>query len=54
MVRPNSVICVDNVVCDGDLVDLDNIDPYIVASRHVVEKVGKEPGIDSVVVQTVG
>jgi len=53
MVLPNSVICVDNVVCDGDLADPGNIDPYIVASRRVVENVGKEPGVDSVVVQTV-
>jgi predicted O-methyltransferase YrrM len=54
MVKPNSVICVDNVVRRGDLADLGNTEPFILASRRVVENVGKEPGVDSVVLQTVG
>jgi predicted O-methyltransferase YrrM len=54
MVKPNSVICVDNVVRRGGLADPENTEPYVLASRRVVEEVGKEPGVDSVVVQTVG
>ncbi|OCK73294.1 S-adenosyl-L-methionine-dependent methyltransferase [Lepidopterella palustris CBS 459.81] len=54
MVKPNSVICVDNVVREGQLADLRDTDPYVMASRQVVENAGKEPGVDSVVIQTVG
>ncbi len=54
MVKPNSVICVDNVVRKGKLADLGNNEPVILASRLLVENVGKEPGVDSVVLQTVG
>ncbi|KAK9237060.1 S-adenosyl-L-methionine-dependent methyltransferase [Lipomyces kononenkoae] len=54
MVKPNSVICVDNVVREGQLADFTNRDPHTVASRQLVENAGKEPGVDSVVVQTVG
>ncbi|KAK9370455.1 S-adenosyl-L-methionine-dependent methyltransferase [Lipomyces kononenkoae] len=54
MVKSNSVICVDNVVRGGRLADLGNTEPYVVASREVVENAGKEPGVDSVVIQTVG
>ncbi|AEO66324.1 a493050f-4b1e-4e2e-a8ba-955be8fe1018 [Thermothielavioides terrestris] len=54
MVRPNSVICVDNVVRQGKLADPNNTDPRIVATRNLVESAGKEPGLDSVVLQTVG
>ncbi|KAH6634370.1 S-adenosyl-L-methionine-dependent methyltransferase [Chaetomium sp. MPI-SDFR-AT-0129] len=53
MLRPNSVICVDNVVREGDLADLQNDDPYVEGCREVVEKAGREPGVDAVVVQTV-
>lgn len=53
MVKPNSVICVDNVVREGDLGDLNTTDPYVLASRSVVENVGNVTGVDSVVVQTV-
>ena len=54
LVKPNSVVCVDNVVRRGDLADLSNTEPFVIASRRVVENVGKEPGVDSVVLQTVG
>jgi predicted O-methyltransferase YrrM len=54
MVKPNSVICVDNVVREGDLADPGTTEPYVLACRRVVENVGKEPGVNSVVVQTVG
>jgi predicted O-methyltransferase YrrM len=54
MVKPNSVICVDNVVRRGQLADPGNTDPHVVASRQLVENAGKEPGVNSVVIQTVG
>lgn len=52
--KPNSVICVDNIVRDGHLVSFGDNDSYLRGCREVVEKAGKEPGVDSVVLQTVG
>ncbi|KAA8644078.1 hypothetical protein EYZ11_005468 [Aspergillus tanneri] len=54
MVHPNSVICVDNIVRDGQLVDFYDPDPSVRGSREVVENAGRAPGVDSVVLQTVG
>ncbi|KAJ6104361.1 hypothetical protein N7523_010681 [Penicillium sp. IBT 18751x] len=54
MVSPHAVICVDNVVRDGELVDGDDVDPSVRGSREVVEKVGSMSGVDSVVMQMVG
>ncbi|KAJ5106518.1 hypothetical protein N7456_003193 [Penicillium angulare] len=54
MVKPNSVICVDNVVRDGQVVDFADLDPSVKGSRQVIRRAGKEPGVDSVVLQTVG
>lgn len=54
MVKPNSVICVDNVAREGQLADSSNTDPHVITSRQVVENAGKEPGVNSVVIQTVG
>lgn len=54
MVKPGSVVCVDNVVRQGKLADPGNTDPRVVATRKLVEDVGKEPGVDSVVLQIVG
>lgn len=54
MIIPNSVICVDNVVRNGQLVDWSDSNPSVLRSREVVEKAGREPGVDSVLLQTVG
>ncbi|RDW58260.1 hypothetical protein BP6252_13671 [Coleophoma cylindrospora] len=54
IVKPNSVICIDNIVRDGQLADFSDTDQYVMASRQVVQNVGKEPGVDSVVIQMVG
>ena len=54
MARPNSVICVDNVVREGRLANADSTDPNVVASRQLVQNAGNEPGVDAVVLQTVG
>lgn len=54
MLSPNAVICVDNIVREGQLVDLNDQDSSVLGSREVVEKAGREPGVDSTVLQTVG
>ncbi|KAL3479596.1 S-adenosyl-L-methionine-dependent methyltransferase [Aspergillus californicus] len=54
MIRPGSVICVDNVVRGGQVLDGEDDDPSVKGSREVVEMAGKETGVDSVVLQTVG
>lgn len=54
MVEPGSVICVDNVVRDGMVAEMGYSDAHLEGAREVVEKVGKEDGVDSVVLQTVG
>lgn len=54
MIIPNSVICVDNVVRNGQLVDWSDSNPSVLRSREVVEKADREPGVDSVLLQTVG
>ena len=54
MVKPNSAICVDNVVLNGELADMNNTAPNVVSSRELVERVGREPGVNSVVAQSVG
>lgn len=54
MVEPGSVICVDNVVRDGMVAEMGYSDPHLEGAREVVEKAGKEKGVDAVVLQTVG
>jgi predicted O-methyltransferase YrrM len=54
MIISNSVICVDNAVRNGQLADWSDSDPSVLGSREVVEKAGREPGVDSVLLQTVG
>ncbi|KAF3385326.1 O-methyltransferase MdmC [Penicillium rolfsii] len=51
---PRGVICVDNVVRDGDLVDERSRDESVRGSREVVERVGELEGVDAVVLQMVG
>lgn len=54
MAAPRAVICVDNVVRQGRIVDSSDLDPRVEGSRRVIEKAGKDPRVDSVVLQTVG
>lgn len=54
LVKPGSVICVDNIVGrHGELVERGTRDPDVVGSRTAVERAGKEAGVDAVVLQTV-
>ncbi|EOA90702.1 hypothetical protein ACJQWK_11738 [Exserohilum turcicum] len=53
MCVPGSCIIVDNVVRSGYLVVEDSENERIEGARHVIEKIGKDPRVDGVVVQTV-
>ncbi|MEP6507226.1 MAG: O-methyltransferase [Gemmatimonadales bacterium] len=52
--RKGSVIIVDNVVRGGGLADASSNDEAIVASRKVVEMIGRDPRLEGTVMQTVG
>ncbi|UUN26665.1 O-methyltransferase [Streptomyces sp. FIT100] len=52
--RPGSLIIVDNVVREGAVADAASEDPSVVATRRMVELVGKHPRLTATAVQTVG
>jgi predicted O-methyltransferase YrrM len=52
--RPGTVILVDNVVRDGVVADLKNLDADIVGIRHMHELVAAEPRVTATAIQTVG
>jgi predicted O-methyltransferase YrrM len=52
--RPGTVILVDNVVRDGAVADLKNIDPDIVGIRRMHEVIAAEPRVTATAIQTVG
>ncbi|KAK3370708.1 S-adenosyl-L-methionine-dependent methyltransferase [Podospora didyma] len=54
MTKPRAAICVDNVVRDGRVIDATNSHPHIQGGRLVIENAGKDPRVDSAVIQTVG
>jgi len=54
MSAPQAWVVVDNVVRQGKIVDLENLDPRFYGAREAIEKAGKDPRVDSVVIQTVG
>ncbi|KAM7213476.1 O-methyltransferase [Rhypophila decipiens] len=54
MSNPGSLLCVDNVVRGGKIIDFNNTDPRLLGSRAAIEKAGKDERFDSVVIQTVG
>ncbi|WP_216894106.1 O-methyltransferase [Nocardia alni] len=54
LTRPGSIIIVDNVVRQGGIADPNSADAAVRASREVIELVGAEPRLDSIVMQTVG
>ncbi|KAK3900312.1 S-adenosyl-L-methionine-dependent methyltransferase [Staphylotrichum tortipilum] len=54
MVGSGGVICVDNIVRRGKLVEEGSQEAGVLGSRRVVENVGREEGLDAVVLQTVG
>ncbi|KAK3373203.1 S-adenosyl-L-methionine-dependent methyltransferase [Lasiosphaeria ovina] len=54
MCQSKAAICVDNVVRDGRVADADDQHPHILGGRLVIENAGKDPRVDTAVVQTVG
>jgi predicted O-methyltransferase YrrM len=52
--RPGTVILVDNVVRDGAVADLRNLDPDILGIRRMHELIAAEPRVTATAVQTVG
>lgn len=52
--RPGSVIIVDNVVRDGDVIDRANDDPNVVGVRKFNELVAHERRVTATTIQTVG
>jgi predicted O-methyltransferase YrrM len=51
MSKPKQPICVDNVVRGSRVADLDDRD---LRGREVIDNAGRDPRVDSVVIQTVG
>jgi predicted O-methyltransferase YrrM len=54
VVRPGSLIIVDNVVRDGAVIDENNSDPDIQGIRRLFEAVAVEPRLKATALQTVG
>lgn len=52
--RPGTVIVVDNVVREGEVLDAVSDDPRVVGTRKLFERVGGERRVDATAVQTVG
>ncbi len=54
LTRPGGLIVVDNVVRDGQVVDVGSGDPAVLGSRGVLEAMGADPGVEVTALQTVG
>jgi len=54
LTRPGSVIVVDNVVRDGQILDPDSADPRVIGTRALFDAVAAEPRLDATAIQTVG
>ncbi|ORW00273.1 O-methyltransferase [Mycobacterium kyorinense] len=52
--RPGSVIVVDNVIREGQILAADSRDKAVKASRRTLELMGEHPRLDTAVIQTVG
>jgi predicted O-methyltransferase YrrM len=52
--RSGSLIVADNVVRDGALTDLEDLDPSIEAQRRFHEMLAAEPRVSATTIQTVG
>lgn len=52
--RPGTVIILDNVVRDGEVVNPHSADPRITGTRLVFDMVGGSPRLDATALQTVG
>ena len=52
--RPGSIIIVDNVVRDGDVVDAASDSPTVQGVRRFLERLAAEPRVSATAIQTVG
>jgi predicted O-methyltransferase YrrM len=52
--RPGSLVIVDNVVREGAVADLANMEANVVGSRRVLEAMAAEPRVSATVLQLVG
>ena len=54
LTHPGSVIVVDNVIRDGQILAPESDDPKVQATRQTLQVMGEHPRLDSSVIQTVG
>jgi predicted O-methyltransferase YrrM len=54
LARPGSVIVVDNVIRDGEILEPEADDPRVRATRQTLQLMGEHPALDTAVIQTVG
>ncbi|WHU03777.1 O-methyltransferase [Sphingomonas sp. NIBR02145] len=54
LTRPGSMILVDNVIREGNILDPDNADPRVIGTRALFDAVSAEPRLDATAIQTVG
>lgn len=54
LARPGSVIVVDNVVREGEVLDATSADERVQGTRRLFERVAKDARVDATAVQTVG
>ena len=52
--RPGSIIVIDNVVRDGEVIDAESDSPTIQGVRHALERLAAEPRVSATAIQTVG
>lgn len=54
LARPGTMIVVDNVVRDGDVIDVASADPSVQGVRRLIEMLEAEPRVSCTALQTVG
>jgi predicted O-methyltransferase YrrM len=54
LTRSGSIIVVDNVIRDGQILSPESDDPRVQATRQTLQVMGEHPRLDTAVIQTVG
>ncbi len=54
LTRSGSIILLDNVIRDGQVLETESDDPMVRATRETLELMGRHPQLDTSVIQTVG
>ena len=52
--RPGTVIILDNVIRDGQVIEPDNTDPRVIGTRAAFDMIGSHPRLRATALQTVG